>query len=412
MKKTLFNVVFLVMCTTICCVAGIWTKSKPMDGGKKTEDMASVEVSHENGGQVQRDGCRYIYNMGDEYFSGELYKSPENYTLYEFEQEYDTEGNPIYTDVVIPDTIDGVPVVAIGYEVFKKHSELRTVTLGKHIVEIGKDAFYGCENLLEVTFSSDLVQIAESAFKNCVGLSEIHIPESVENIEEDAFKGCTALEKIAFNGTKLTMQKAVFENTAWLNGCREKKVPAVLKKILVDASGLAGQVKLRKEEIDYIVPGAFKDANQITSLKIEGVKSLPSYLLQDNTSIEKVVVTGVEKMSALCFADAFGVKEITIDGKVTEIPRGCFAECENLKRLEILSQNKITWGTKTDTDYRYVIFTSVFSGKQENLNIYLHSEEAQASLVLATIPKSAILHVPAEAVEEYQKYVKCKVVAL
>ena len=51
---------------------------------------------------------------------------------------------------VIPDEYNGKPVTAIGKEVFKGNTNLKTVYLPKSVVEIGASAFEGCTSLIEL----------------------------------------------------------------------------------------------------------------------------------------------------------------------------------------------------------------------------------------------------------------------
>lgn len=415
-QKKFFRVIFVVLCTVICCLLGHWTRSISIEESTEAEispePTLSLDFSDNHKARVQMDGCRYAYNMGDEYFSYELYDSSNNYALYEFEQKYDTEGKPVYTDIVIPDKIDDVPVVAVSYQVFKNHPEIRSVTLGKYVVEVGKEAFYGCKNMENIILSSDLILIEDAAFKNCISLKEISIPKDVENINDEAFNGCTSLENVEYNGTKLNIWKGVFENTEWVRRCKEDGVPAVLNRILVDASGLSGEVMITEEDVERIMPEAFKYADDVTYLEIDGVKELSSFMVSGNKSIQKIKVSNVECMGVSCFSDAIGLEEVILCQGISEIPKACFARCNKLESIKIYSENRIKWGTEPDNAQIHLIFMGVFPGTENLKDIYLYSDEIDTSLRLVGVPKTVTLHLSAEQVEKYEKYMPCKVVAL
>lgn len=164
-------------------------------------------------------------------------------------------------EIIIPDTHNGLPVVAIAQNAFMQMYRLNRVTIGANIQKVGKSAFYDCPNLIEVynrssvaksnlgglkyfdkgyyatTFESQLL-VDENGFvtymdgTNCclvgyVGtekelkipngvtkicgyvfcnfnLEKIIIPASVQEIEYGAFKNSA-------------LQQAVFENiNGWL----------------------------------------------------------------------------------------------------------------------------------------------------------------------------------------------------
>ncbi|MEO3160940.1 leucine-rich repeat protein, partial [Ruminococcus bicirculans (ex Wegman et al. 2014)] len=56
------------------------------------------------------------------------------------------------TSIVIPETIDGMPVVEIGPKAFE-FSTITDIKIGKNIKKIGEKAFYMCNKLRSVTWS-------------------------------------------------------------------------------------------------------------------------------------------------------------------------------------------------------------------------------------------------------------------
>ena len=50
------------------------------------------------------------------------------------------------TSIVIPETIDGIPVIGIGPEAFQSTS-ITDIKIGENIREIGRNAFYKCKKL-------------------------------------------------------------------------------------------------------------------------------------------------------------------------------------------------------------------------------------------------------------------------
>ena len=109
-------------------------------------------------------------------------------------------------EIVVPETIQGAPVVRIGKnafaqlhcesvvlpssvteiddEAFFECSELKNVELGNGLRRMGKVVFIYCKNLESVRFPESLVKIEGVLFHECDALSEVYIPASVTDIPE------------------------------------------------------------------------------------------------------------------------------------------------------------------------------------------------------------------------------------
>jgi hypothetical protein len=67
-------------------------------------------------------------------------------------------------DIIIPATLAGLPVTAIGPAVFQGRTELATVTIPDSVRLIGQGAFSGCTGLSKVTILNSATTIGDSAF--------------------------------------------------------------------------------------------------------------------------------------------------------------------------------------------------------------------------------------------------------
>lgn len=90
--------------------------------------------------------------------------------------------------VIIPDNIEGCPVIAFNKDVFKNNKKITSVVWPASIPVIPKEIFFGCTALKEITLPEGVTEISEKAFRNCTSLTTIHIPTTVTAIHEKAFE--------------------------------------------------------------------------------------------------------------------------------------------------------------------------------------------------------------------------------
>src|SRR5215470_15544993 len=108
--------------------------------------------------------------------------------------------------LVIPDTIDGLPVTLIDWGALSSKG-LTSVSLPNGLKELGD---YALEDnpLTNVIFPETLLYIDRYVFFNCDGLFDVTIPNSVLTIGDSAFSGCDNL-------TNFTMGSGVQSIGPW-----------------------------------------------------------------------------------------------------------------------------------------------------------------------------------------------------
>jgi len=98
--------------------------------------------------------------------------------------------------VVIPSTINFLPVTSIGEQAFYYCFSLTSLTIPPGVTNIGDAAFSECWNLTNVTIPGSVVSIGGSAFFARFSLSSLTISNGVPSISVDAFADCVALSSV------------------------------------------------------------------------------------------------------------------------------------------------------------------------------------------------------------------------
>ena len=103
-------------------------------------------------------------------------------------------------NVVIPEYIGGVKVVAIAENAFK-NSNVESVVIPSTVETIEKGAFFGCVKLRSVVIGDGVENIATNAFFGCVKLTSVTIGSGVKSIGDSAFASCVNISAVYYTGT-------------------------------------------------------------------------------------------------------------------------------------------------------------------------------------------------------------------
>ncbi len=107
----------------------------------------------------------------------------------------DYDGND--ADVVIPNYVGAVPVIAIDREAFEDNTKITSISFSKNMVYLSDYAFDGCTSLGIVDFNgAQIEKIPNYAFRD-TALKRVELPEKTVYLGEYAFSG-TYLEEINY----------------------------------------------------------------------------------------------------------------------------------------------------------------------------------------------------------------------
>lgn len=142
------------------------------------------------------------------------------------------------TDVKIPETIKGYPVVAIAGSAFYRNRKITSVEIPGSVRAIADDAFYGCVNLAQVTLGEGVTEIGNFAFYDCDSLKGVELPDSVETIGEYAF-ALSGLKSIVIPQKVTQIAYGTFSSSNLIT----VTIPETVKKIDTEAFAWIWSVK-------------------------------------------------------------------------------------------------------------------------------------------------------------------------
>lgn len=228
--------------------------------------------------------------------------------------------NGTKTDIIIPQTIHGLPVVSIGSYAFS-YSDITSITIPDSVTKLEDSAFYYCSSLENVTLSSNISEIEDYTFYGCSELKGVTIPDSVTSIGYDAFYDCNNLKDIVIGSGLKTIPSGVF-------------------------SGLYNLENLTLSE---------------------GIENIDNYAFYGCTGINELIIPdSVKQIGDFAFYNCSGFSELTIPVKVESIGYNAFYGCSNLSKVSFLS-------ARTEIGY------DAFGGCAERLTFYaIDPSEAKA----------------------------------
>ena len=261
------------------------------------------------------------------------------------------------TSIVIPETIDGMPVIEIGPKAFQSTS-ITNIKIGENIRKIGKQAFYMCNKLSSVTWShkcgvipiycfarcSNLTQfdfsgvkkVRERAFSES-GLQEVCLPKNIEVVSDWAFYGCEKLSSVIWNCKCDVISACCFAECSNLTQFDFSGVKKVEENAFFE-SGLQEVCLL--ENIEVVSEWAFYGCEKLSSVKWNcKCDVIPAYCFVRCSNLTQFDFSNIKKIEAHAFRGS-GLTSVTLN-KGTVVTTNCFAECNDLKKVEWLSDISI-----------------------------------------------------------------------
>ncbi len=258
------------------------------------------------------------------------------------------------SEIYIPSTHNGKPVMRITAYVFEENTNVTSVIIGDNIMYIDSHAFADCVNLKSVIIGSNVTELGEYAFGWCEKLESVELPDTLTLIGKGAFWMCSSLPTV--------------------------KIPYGVTHIGEDAFGRCDSLTSVKipDSVTSIDRKAFSWCLTLENIEVD----------EDNANYSSLQGNLYNKNQTTLIQYAMGKtdSDFAIPSSVTTIGYYAFAYCENIVNLEI--PNSVT-------DIAYYAFGEVsgmkyntkdglnYLGNAENPYLYLIGAESKAITVAA-----------------------------
>ena len=285
------------------------------------------------------------------------------------------------TSIVIPETIDGMPVVEIGPTAFE-FTSIVDIKIGANIRKIGDEAFYSCEKLSSVTWNHKCDVIPDFCFAGCLnlinfdfsgiekigkyafeksGLQKVFLPENIKIIEKGTFRECSGLRSVTWNCTcdvipancffecsnlthfNFSVIKKIEKYSFSRSGLQEVSFPENIKIIeegtFKECSGLRSVAW--NCTCDVIPANCFFECSNLTHFDFSAIKKIGKYAFIRSGLQEVCLQKNIEILENGTFRECSGLRSVTWNCTCDVIPNFCFAACSNLTNFDFSGIEKI-----------------------------------------------------------------------
>ena len=253
-------------------------------------------------------------------YADEAYTDGSNDMFYylKYSDHISITGSKSQTDnLVIPETIDGLPVTKIDLYSFEFLS------------------------IKSVTFPDSLKEIDSYSFSDCPNLTEVTLPANIERLGFHVFENCTSLKTINFPDHLVKTNDFTFENTPWLDEQRKANPLVIVNNAVIDARTTTGDVVV-PSGVKYVAGGAFSKNDKVTSVVLPtSVTEIADSTFWMCNNLKSVDMKGAEVIGVTAFGYCEKLSELKISKKLKTIQTLAFSDCNG-------SANITFYGTEND----------------------------------------------------------------
>ncbi len=237
-------------------------------------------------------------------------------------------------NVVIPESIAGKTVTAIGDNAFDNCSDVTGITIPAGVTSIGFSAFYNCSSMGSANIPGGVISIGNLAFNNCTSLAGITIPASVTSIGSQAFYYCTAMTAITVNASNPAYSTS--------GGILFDKSQSALIQY---PAGKVGGVSI-PGSVTSIAEYAFAGCAGLTSVTIpKSITRIEGSTFESCTRLTSITIPHcITSIGGSAFYACTGLTSVEIPGSVTRIGTWAFQNCASLTSATFIGNAPLMGG--------------------------------------------------------------------
>lgn len=277
---------------------------------KKTRLAAAALAVTVLSGAVPFDGYPLSGNIITAQADDQVIRDGIKYNLLEDRAEVAGCTEDIGADVVIPDTVEGLPVTMIRS---LKSEGLESVVIPDSVITIAEGAFANNKNLVSVTFGKNVQFINQEAFSGCEALKSVKLPDNaLLEMGVWAFNECTALEEVDLGKGLASIGARAFRNCSALK-------------------------KVNFGNVEQIGKGAFSGCEALTDIVLpDSVLLIDESAFSDCTGLKTVDMgSSVRTIKQEAFLRCFSLESVKFSEALDTIDRDAFYNCTKLKEIKL-----------------------------------------------------------------------------
>ena len=213
-------------------------------------------------------------------------------------------------DVVIPNTLEGYPVVDIDRNAFRNHSSITSIKISDSVYNIGDWAFGNCTGLSSIIFGNKVVSIGEGAFAGCENLNSITILYGVARIYDFTFLNCFNLSEITIPDTVTRIGMNAFSNCAKLTSVTIPEKVTQIGSYAFSACRSLNEIAFNSLNPPNLGEDIFENCDKLTTINVpfgskaayQAIGQLSEYNIVESVNTAVISVTNITGITATAVA--------------------------------------------------------------------------------------------------------------
>ena len=272
------------------------------------------------------------------------------------------EYNGNATNVVVPTTIQGIPVKEISRRAFPTWwpsigggLPITSIVIPEGVTKIQArtflgDRWFGYYNALKsITLPSKLTIIEDMAFWGCDVLESINLPEGLTSIGEGAFNGCSSLRSVTIPNSIVNIGGGAFANSGLISIDWPANITEIgyfrqrtVGGLIYEGRGMfQGSKNLRTviipEGVITITQSAFSGCTALNNITLPStIRTIGSSAFNGCTSLVNITIpSSIRSIEDRVFSGCTSLATVTLPSTIQSIGDRAFSGCTSLTTINI-----------------------------------------------------------------------------